>query len=171
MVCVNRVVQIDVGFETTPARAEAIVALMAAGLDAEQLSRATGSSPEESNDLLDLLSAEGVLHAEPRHGYPTAGMPLVEAIMTAIAGDRPEGLVWAGSEALILPEALSPRLARRALRAFVAGLGDHSRLRAYGYAATTVRRTICGDAPDPRRLEEDERDARASAPEAIQVLD
>jgi ribosomal protein S12 methylthiotransferase accessory factor len=171
LVCVDRVVQIEVGFEATPAQAEIVVGLLAAGLDAERLAGTTGSSVDDSRELLELLAARGVLHAKRPAASPEVGVPLVEAIVSATAGDAPTGVIWSGSEALILPDSISPALARRALRAFVAGLADHARLTAYAYAATTARRTVCGDAPDPDRLDECVRAARRADPAAIHAAD
>jgi thiazole/oxazole-forming peptide maturase SagD family component len=171
LVCVNRVVVIDVGFEATPAQAETLVGLMAGGVDAEQVSGATGTSLDESRDLLELLAARGVLEEDRAREYPALGLPLVEAIVAAASGDAPTGPIWTGSETLVVPEGLPPRVARRVLRAFVAGLEDHARLAAYGYAATMARRTVCGDAPDPLRLEAGHREARTADPGAIHILD
>ncbi len=171
LICVNRVVEVRVGFEATPAEAEAVVALMAGGIDAERLSRARGGGVDESREVLDLLAAKGVLHDQRRREPPSVGVPLVEAILAAAAGEKSATLVWAAAEALILPDDLTPRLARRALRAFVAGLGDHARLTAYSYAATTSRRTVCGDAPEAEGLQEAVRDAQQADAGAIHVLD
>jgi ribosomal protein S12 methylthiotransferase accessory factor len=171
LICVNRVIEVKVGFQATPAEAEAVVGLMAGGVDAERLSRVTGADVDESREVVDLLAARGVLHGQRRREHPSTGVPLVEAILAAAAGEEPARLVWAAGEALILPDALTPRLARRALRAFVAGLGDHARLAAYSYVATTSRRTVCGDAPDARGLHEAVRDAEQADPQAIHVLD
>jgi ribosomal protein S12 methylthiotransferase accessory factor len=126
---------------------------------------------DESREVVDLLAARGVLHGQRRREQPSAGVPLVEAILAAAAGEKVATLVWAASEALILPDGLTPRLARRALRAFVAGLGDHARLAAYSYVATTSRRTVCGDAPEAEGLQEAVDDAQQADPKAIHVLD
>jgi ribosomal protein S12 methylthiotransferase accessory factor len=171
LICVNRVVEVKVGFEATPAEAEAVIGLMAGGVDAERLSGVTGADADESREVLDLLAARGVLHDQRRREHPSVGVPLVQAILDAAAAAESATLIWAGAEALILPDGLTPRLTRRALRAFVAGLADHARLSAYSYVATTSRRTVCGDAPKAEGLQEAVRDAKRVDPEAIHVLD
>jgi ribosomal protein S12 methylthiotransferase accessory factor len=171
LICVNRVVEVKVGFEATPAEAEAVVALMAGGVDAQRLSRVTGAGVEESTEVVDLLAAKGALRAQARRDDPADGVPLVEAILAAAAGEEPATLVWVASEALILPDGLTPRLARRAVRAFVAGLSDHARLAAYSYVATTSRRTVCGDTPDADTLQDAVHDATQADARAIHVLD
>jgi len=150
LVCVDRVVQIDVGFEATPAQAEIVVDLLAAGLDAERLARTTGSSLDDSRELLELLAARESCTPSAPPPHPRPACPSSRRSCPRRAGEAPTGMVWSGSEALILPDSISPALARRALRAFVAGLADHARLTAYAYAATTARRTVCGGRARPR---------------------
>jgi len=58
LVCVNRTVEVKLGFEATPAQAEALVGLMDGGVDAERLSHATGAGIDESRELLDVLRGQ-----------------------------------------------------------------------------------------------------------------
>jgi ribosomal protein S12 methylthiotransferase accessory factor len=66
---------------------------------------------------------------------------------------------------------LSPRLARRGLRAFIAGMQDPTRLAAYARVATWSRRSVHGDVPQAELLEQALRRAEGRDEDALQVLD
>ena len=61
--------------------------------------------------------------------------------------------VSTADELLVLPEAATPRQARGALRAFIAGMSPHLRLRLWAMSALVGVETAVGDAPDPERLQ------------------
>lgn len=146
-----------------------LVHLLAAGARVGEIARLADSSPQDAERTLEALRSHGALIAGDPAPLPAEGAPLADAILGTEAGG-PFTVAWTAEEILVLPEDAGPDVRRRALRWFVAGMGDDERIRAYGFVAARRLRAVAGDVPPPGPLEAGLARAREGDPESVRVV-
>lgn len=147
--------------------------LLCAGADPMRLSELAECSREEARTLLTRLAEAGVLAAEPAASQvgERRGASVARAIVGANGESALPRWVSTADELLVLPEDVAPAKARRALRAFIAGMSPHARLRAYAFAASRKAETAWGDRPAADALEAGLERSAGLDPDHLHLLD
>ncbi len=122
------------------------------GADAASVGRLAGVGRAEAGELLKRLREAGALCDVPVSRARPRGIALRDAILAGARGEPISGHVWTAEELLVLPGGLGPDLVRETVRAFVAGLRNDARLRAYCRVAEHGAPTTRGDRPDSEPL-------------------
>jgi thiazole/oxazole-forming peptide maturase SagD family component len=144
-------VEIDAPFEVR----RGLLALLTSheGVAATEVAECAGTDAAEAAELLDRLHEAGAFVESPGAGQEAPdGTRLGDAILAAARSEPVGRWIWTADELLALPDSADPRLARLAVRAFVGGIRDEARLRAYCYVALWTEPTTWGDLPDPAGL-------------------
>jgi ribosomal protein S12 methylthiotransferase accessory factor len=143
---------IEVGIDAPrSARLGLLSALTGSEVTPTAIAEEADTEIEDAVALIERLLDHEILVQSPAGIEPPEGESLVEAVLAA-AQDKPvASRVWTAEELLVLPEDADATLARRAVRAFVAGMLDQTRLRAYAYVANWLEATAWGDRPPPEQ--------------------
>jgi thiazole/oxazole-forming peptide maturase SagD family component len=156
-----------------PAPLDALVAAvqrLERDADPDVLAELLNTAPAEALRALETLREHHVLTRGPQTPAPETGLPLVEAVLRASAGE-PVELAWTATEVLVLPAGADPAVGRRAVRWFVAGLAPDARAEAYCTVATHRVRAVAGDQPDPRALAAALERAREADPGCVHLVE
>ena len=152
----------------------ALLAALDAGLEEEALARAAGATTEDVAYLLDQLRAAGVIKEQGDDSPTGEALPLADALLATLAGEElaasDRRAVCTAEELLCLPVRMTRQLEREALRGFVAALEPTARQRAYCHLITWGERTVMGDLPDDKAVEESVRRASEGPEEMIRVV-
>ncbi|MEK6276404.1 MAG: YcaO-like family protein [Actinomycetota bacterium] len=172
LVAVGPAATVEIEVEATHEQRLAMLgALVEGDVEPEALARAAQSDQEEAAELIDRLAGAGFFRPSPARYARPDGSGLAEAVLVAEPDAETGGPhIWTGDELLVLPADASRDVNRRALRAFIAGMTDDFRLRAYAYLATWQQPTVWGDAPDPEHAAAALDVAARLDPEAVHVV-
>jgi thiazole/oxazole-forming peptide maturase SagD family component len=148
----------------------AVLDALRAGGDPERVASAAGTSVADAQRAVATLTDLGVFAAEAGPLAPgPEGVPLTEAILSALA-DRPVTVAWTADEVLVVPPGPGPRVTRRAVRAFVAGLAPDARAEAYAAVAAIGLPSATGDRPEPAAVDRAVAAARGAAPDHVHAI-
>lgn len=149
--------EIEVELDGDSGAPTAILEILAEDPSAAAVARVAGAEESEAAELLDVLSDAGALLEDPPSAVAGDLIPLADALLAVLEGrlaiQERRRVIATADELLVLPGSLEPRLARRALRAFLAGIEPEGRLRAYAHVASVATPCVLGDLPAPEAVE------------------